>query len=51
MKKVLTWSLVAFLVFFVAFRPGTAGDVVLGLLGVIADVARGFASFIGGLVS
>ncbi|MGH8794619.1 MAG: hypothetical protein ACRDXX_18480 [Stackebrandtia sp.] len=50
MKKVLTWSGVAFLVFFIAFRPGTAGDVARGTGGLIADIATGFASFIGGLV-
>ena len=51
MKKILTWAAVAFLVFFVAFRPESAGNVVTTIAGTIGDIGSGFASFISNLVA
>lgn len=51
MKKILTWAAVAFLVFFVAFRPDSAGNVVTTIAGTIGDIGSGFASFISNLVA
>lgn len=50
-KKVLTFLGIAFLIYFIAFNPNTAADVVASLGGVIADVARGFAQFFTNLVT
>ncbi|HIV59228.1 MAG TPA: hypothetical protein H9902_14855 [Candidatus Stackebrandtia faecavium] len=51
MKKVLTWGGVAFLVFFIAFRPESAGNVVSTIAGTIGAIGAGFASFISNLVA
>lgn len=51
LKKFLTWGGVAFLVFFVAFRPGEASDVVGNLASGILDAANGFAAFFTNLVT
>lgn len=51
MKKVLTWGGLAFLVFFIAFRPNEAGSVVESLAGGILDAANGFAAFFTNLVT
>ncbi|WP_168801391.1 hypothetical protein [Glycomyces buryatensis] len=51
MKKILIWGGVAFLVFFVAFRPNEASDVVGNLAGGILDAANGFAAFFTNLVT
>ncbi|GAA4922556.1 hypothetical protein GCM10023223_49660 [Stackebrandtia albiflava] len=51
MKKILTWGGIAFLVFFVAFRPESAGNVVTTIVGSIGDIGRGFATFISSLVA
>lgn len=51
MKKLLIWGAVAFLVFFVAFRPESAGNVVTTIASTIGDIGSGFASFISNLVS
>ncbi|ADD40428.1 hypothetical protein [Stackebrandtia nassauensis] len=50
MKKILMWAGVAFLVFFVAFRPDDAGNVVGNIAGTIGAIGEGFATFIAGLV-
>ncbi|CAM3355514.1 hypothetical protein [Stackebrandtia soli] len=51
MKKVLTWAGVAFLVFFVAFSPNSASNVVQTIAGSIGDIGKGFATFISSLVT
>ncbi|WP_169732265.1 hypothetical protein [Glycomyces tenuis] len=51
LKKILTWGGLAFLVFFIAYRPDEAGGVVSSIAGAIGDVGNGFASFITGLVT
>ncbi|HEU4425582.1 MAG TPA: hypothetical protein VFR67_23860 [Pilimelia sp.] len=50
-KKILTWGGLAFLVFFVAFRPDSAADVAKTLGGGVADLARGLGDFVTSLVA
>lgn len=50
-KKVLTWGGIAFLVFFVAFRPAAAADVVKTLGSTLVDIASGIGDFFSSLVS
>jgi hypothetical protein len=50
-KKVLTWALVAFLVFFVVSRPTAAADVVKSIGSGILGLGRGFSDFFTNLVS
>ncbi len=51
MKKVLTWGGVAFLVFFIAYRPTSAANVVKALGGSLVDVATGIGNFFSSLVA
>jgi hypothetical protein len=50
-KKVLTWGGIAFLIFFVAYRPDAAANVFKSLGGGLVDIAQGFGDFFTGLVS
>jgi hypothetical protein len=50
-KKVLTWCLVAFLIFFIAGRPQSAAAVVKTLGSGIMDIASGFGDFFSNLVA
>lgn len=50
-KKVLTWSLVAFLIFFIAFRPTEAAAVFTSIGHGILDIATGFGDFFSNLVA
>ncbi|MFY1696125.1 hypothetical protein O7623_25005 [Solwaraspora sp. WMMD791] len=50
-KKVLTWGGIAFLIFFVAFRPDSAADVFKSVGGGIVEVAQGFGDFFTSLVA
>jgi hypothetical protein len=50
-KKVLTWLGIAFLIFFIAFRPNSAADVFKSLGGGIMDIASGFGDFFTSLVA
>lgn len=50
-KKILTWGGLAFLVFFIAYRPQEAGGVVSSIASAIGDVGQGFATFLTGLVT
>lgn len=51
LKKVVTWSLIAFVLFFVAFRPGMAADVVQTLGSVAADILTGVGKFFEGVAN
>lgn len=51
LKKVLVWGGIAFVVFFVAFRPGAAADVIKTLGGTAVDVFEAVGSFFRSLVS
>lgn len=50
-KKFLTWAGIAFLIFFIAFRPNSAADVFKSLGGGIMDIAQGFGDFFTSLVA
>jgi hypothetical protein len=50
LRKVLVWGGIAFLIFFVAFRPGSAADVIRGLGTTAVDIFQGVGEFFGGLV-
>lgn len=41
LKKVLTWGGIAFLIFFIAYRPSTAGDVFASLGNTVGDIWSG----------
>ncbi len=51
MKKVLTWGAVAFLVFFIAYRPTSAAAVFRSLGNGLVDVATGIGNFFSSLVA
>jgi hypothetical protein len=44
-KNMLSWVLVAFLVYFVARKPETAADIVKTMGGVLLAVGDGFGDF------
>jgi hypothetical protein len=48
-KKVLTWGGIAFLIFFVAYRPQSAAEVVKSIGGALMDIAGGFGDFFASL--
>lgn len=50
-KKVLTWGGVAFLIFFVAYRPVEAAEVFTSIGHGILDIATGFGDFFSNLVA
>lgn len=50
-KKVLTWGGLAFLLFFIAFRPDSAAEVFKSLGGGLTDVAQGLGDFFTSLVA
>jgi hypothetical protein len=50
-KKVLTWCLIAFLIFFVAYRPANAAAVFRSLGSGVVDIAQGFGDFFSNLVA
>ncbi len=50
-KKVLTWAGIAFLIFFIAYRPTAAADVAGSLGDVLRDIASGFGNFFTNLVA
>jgi hypothetical protein len=45
-RKIGTWGFVAFLIFFVAFRPDSAAKAVRQLAGLLAAMANGFGTFL-----
>jgi hypothetical protein len=50
-KKVLTWALVIFLVFFVVSRPTAAAQVVKSIGNGLLNIGQGFGAFFQNLVS
>ena len=50
-KKLLTWGLIAFLIFFIAYRPTSAAAVFKSLGNGLVDVATGIGSFFSSLVA
>lgn len=50
-KKIATWGGIAFVIFFVAFRPTAAADVVKTLGSTLVDIGSGVGDFFSSLVS
>lgn len=50
LKKVLTWGGIAFLIFFIAFRPSAAKDVVETLGNTLIDIGNNVGKFFNSLV-
>ena len=50
-KKILTWGLIAFLVFFIAARPASAATVFKQLGHSLVDIANGIGTFFSSLVA
>jgi len=50
-KKVLTWGFVAFLIFFIAYRPSEAAAVFTSIGHGILDIASGVGDFFSNLVA
>lgn len=50
-KKVLTWGGIAFLIFFMAYRPESAASVFKTIGSGILDIGNGFSNFFSSLVS
>ncbi len=50
-KKLATWGGVAFLIFFIAFRPASAAEVFKSIGAGIMDIATGFGDFFSNLVA
>jgi len=44
-KKILTWGVVIFLMFFMAFRPEAAADMFLSVGAALTAIAQGFGDF------
>ena len=44
-KKILTWGSIAFLIFFIAYRPESAAQVAKSIGSGLADLADGFTNF------
>jgi hypothetical protein len=51
LKKTLTWFSLAFVIWFVAFRPDSAAKVVRGIAALIGQVGTGFGDFFTRLVA
>lgn len=50
-KKIATWGGIAFLLFFIAFRPQSAAAVFSSLGNDLKDIAESFRDFIGSLIA
>lgn len=48
-RRMLGWGLFAFALFFIAVRPASAQDVVLGIGGTLQDIARALGNFFTGV--
>lgn len=49
-KKILLWGGIAFLLFFIAYRPDSASDVFDSLGNTVKDIGTGLKDFIGSLI-
>jgi hypothetical protein len=50
-KKILAWGGIAFLIFFIAFRPDESAEVFKSIGGGLMDIATGFGDFFSNLVA
>jgi hypothetical protein len=46
LKKIATWAFVAFVVFYIAFRPESAAHAARWLGGILITMANGFGTFL-----
>ncbi|WP_197087936.1 hypothetical protein [Micromonospora sp. HK10] len=51
MKKILSWGFVAFLIYFMAFRPDGAAQLFKGIGAALVAIFQGFGDFLTGLMS
>lgn len=50
-KKILAWGFLAFLIYFMAFRPDGAAQLFKGIGGALMAIAQGLGDFLTGLMS
>lgn len=50
-KKLLTWGFIAFMIFFIAFRPDSAAQLFRSVGAGLMAIAHGFSDFFTGLVA
>ncbi|MGC4894932.1 hypothetical protein [Micromonospora sp. DT31] len=50
-KKILAWGLLAFLIYFMAFRPDGAAQLFKGIGVALMAIAQGLGDFLTGLMS
>jgi hypothetical protein len=50
-KKILLWGGIAFLLFFIAYRPDSAKDVFSSLGNTVESIGDGLAEFVGSLIA
>jgi hypothetical protein len=46
LRKILIWGGIIFGLYFIAFQPEAAADVVKSLGGFVADIGRGLVTFV-----
>lgn len=51
LKKLLFWGFVAFLIYFMAFRPDGAAQLFRGIGAALMAIAQGLGDFLTGLMS
>jgi hypothetical protein len=49
-KKLLTWAIIAFIVFFIAYRPASAATMTRWIGGQLSRIATGIGDFFSSLV-
>jgi hypothetical protein len=50
-KKILTWGGLAFVIFYIAYSPASAADVLKSLGSTLKDIGQGFGDFFTNLVA
>jgi hypothetical protein len=50
-KKILTWGALAFVIFYIAYNPASAADVMRSVGGTLRDIGQGFGDFFTNLVA
>lgn len=50
-KKILVWLGIAFLVFFITFRPDSARSVIVSLGGTVADIGQAIGDLVTSLIA
>jgi hypothetical protein len=50
-RRIATWGGIAFLLFFIAYRPDSAADVFQSLGSTVADIGQGLGDFVTSLIA